>query len=214
MATSTDWTLQAQTSFVTTFNGGPYTSFIMVDYLLNKAQATYDEFVVGHAKVLKKIKAGDIMSDNMDEPPLAATWRSNAGRCTSFAVKITSDLTARNPGVFDFKIHDLWRHRVARCLATTILIDSSSKLGAFPLPEGEWKGFEEGGQRWKWKEGTSLFERDAGTEPVRLILSYILARCKLISVQKKSSTVITAHEAMKTCLMEVASQCPVLILFR
>lgn len=153
---------KAQTAWVNTFDDGPYTSFKMMDYMLYKANKASYEDLAKNPKVAKNISKQDIEKDDMTKGPLFDTWGSKTGRCTSFAIKITTELVKANPGVFDFKVYDLKGHRVARCMKTGVLIDSSSWVGAFVLKEGEWKTFEDGtsSAKWKWINKESKFKRD------------------------------------------------------
>ncbi|KND89173.1 hypothetical protein TOPH_06167 [Tolypocladium ophioglossoides CBS 100239] len=189
-------TTMAQKAWVDTFNDGPYTSFKMLDYMLLKAGKVSYEELVKTPKVAKKVKKEDIEKDNMDKNPLFDTWGSKTGRCTSFTVKITAELAKAHPKMFDFKIYDLKGHRVARCIKTGVLIDSSSWVGAFILEEGEWKTFQDGttSAKWKWLKGKSKFQRGNDT--------------------KVSSTVLTPIKAMAMCLTEIADKPTVVTLFR
>ncbi|KAM4066584.1 hypothetical protein HRG_000668 [Hirsutella rhossiliensis] len=168
----------------------------MMDYMLYKAKGASYEDLVKNPKVAKNISKQDIEKDDMNKAPFFDTWGSKTGRCTSFAVKITAELVKANPGVFDFKVYDLKGHRVARCIKTGVLIDSSSWVGAFILKEGEWKTFQDGATtaKWKWVNNESKFKTDGK--------------------EKSSSTVITSREAMAICLTEVAERPIVLTLFR
>lgn len=151
------------------FNKGPYTSFRMVDFLITRtAKSTWKKFLE-KPELLQGLSDGQIVGDSRTLfDNLSNTY---TGRCTSFALNCVRDLERLKPvgpageGYWDFKFYDLKGHRVARCEKTGVLIDSSSKRGAFVLDEGSWKSLdEEDDQRWKFLKGppggsgTSKFE--------------------------------------------------------
>ena len=116
------------------FVDGPYTSLKMLQYLLSLTQLSYAEYVK-NPKALRATTEERIESDTSGG--FDFTWASRTGRCTSFAVKVADALRKDHKGVFDFQIYNLSGHRLARCLQTVILIDSSSSQGAFELKENE-----------------------------------------------------------------------------
>lgn len=140
------------------FEGGPYTSLKMLQYLLRKARVSAQEFV-NDPKLLTTVRSQDIAHDDLYNSSLYESWASKTGRCTSFAIKVCALLQQQYPDVFKFQIYDLKGHRVARCVNTGILIDSSSMAGALRLDEGEWLSTEGSDARWKWLKGKSKFER-------------------------------------------------------
>lgn len=149
---------EANRVFKTTFIQGPYSAYNMLDYLRQKAGVSWEDVLRhGIKRALGSVTRQDILNDKT--PAFEATWRGVAGRCTSFAVQVTTILHARYPGVFDFDIYDLGKHRVARCKKTSILIDSSANQGAILLPEGHWVRMEGSDASWKWSKGKSKFER-------------------------------------------------------
>lgn len=143
-----------------TFNHGPYTSLIMVSYLLDKMGLTH-EYLLEEPFTLS-LKSGDnkkknelqaalkaIDAEKIAQPPLSLCWTNPAGRCTSFALRTTDDLTEKGSKV-DFWSYDFGSHRVARCKKTTTLMDSASKRGALFLEKGSWVGSTIGEQEWSW----------------------------------------------------------------
>ena len=156
------------------FDGGPYTSLKMLEYLKNKNEPalSYDQFVEDR-EVLRQVSREKIETDEM-EGGLRILWASETGRCTSFAVKVIDILEQQHPGTFDFAIYDLKGHRIARCRNTGALIDSSSIHGAFELKEGEWKSFEDSEKRWKWISGKSKFEAKLGEVHSSSLLSRVI----------------------------------------
>lgn len=161
---------QANDEFKKAFDEGPYTGFVMLDYLVKKGGLNWNKVLKeGFAKnsVTKKPQLnalpysewmktpGAIMAD----PGMNKTWNGPTGRCTSFTVKIISELEKKYPKAYDFKIYDLGRHRIARCQKTGVLIDSSSAQGAFSLPEEKWTRIEASEASWKWVKGESKFVR-------------------------------------------------------
>ncbi|EQL02384.1 hypothetical protein OCS_01907 [Ophiocordyceps sinensis CO18] len=154
------WLDTAHGAWSEAFLDGPFTSLKMVQYLLSKSGTTYEEYVAA-PKLLDRVSEQAIREDE-SRTALRRTWASKTGRCTSFAIKVSTRLDQHYPGVFDFQIYDLKGHRVARCHKTGILIDSSSRQGAIRLREGEWISSEDGTQNWKWIDGKSKFETSRG----------------------------------------------------
>lgn len=153
---------EADKAWKNAFVEGPYTGFVMLDYLRVKANLQWTKVLQdGPKKSLKPVTQAMVVADKT--PAMTNTWAGKTGRCTSFAVNVTYLLERTYPGVYDFQIYDLGRHRVARCKKTGILIDSSSAKGAFVLPEGEWVRLEGSEGSWKWIKGKSKFERQEGT---------------------------------------------------
>lgn len=164
-------TEQADAAWKQVFVEGSYTGFVMIDYLRSHANNIEwsDVLKSGYSKKKGLIALSQVANQReaiMKDAKLNTTWAGTTGRCTSFAVKVISLLEKQSPGTFKFNIYDLGRHRVARCENTGILIDSSSKNGAFPLPEGEWVRIEGSEASWKWIKGKSKFERDVGTSGI------------------------------------------------
>jgi hypothetical protein len=160
------------------FSGGPYTALKMVEYLMDAGHVTAEDFLQRPSKALKNVTAKYI-TDNQDINTMATTWNSATGRCTSFAVKASYTLSQETDGdelIYKFCIYDLGRHRIARCLKTGILIDSSSTVrgGAFVLKEGAWAKFNDTSASWKFISSESKFERNhnqPGDAPVSVVLS-------------------------------------------
>lgn len=154
------------------FEAGPYTAVIMLDYLRVQANmANWGDVLKSKYSKNKGFEAlrpvmakKDVMAQ--DAKSLTQIWDSQPGRCTSFAVKVTSMLETKAPNTFKFNIYDIGRHRVARCEKTGILIDSSAVQGAFELPEGNWIRMEGSEASWKWSKGKSKFERNVDSSGI------------------------------------------------
>lgn len=163
-------TEEADAAWKQVFVEGPYTGFVMIDYLRSHANnITWTDILKSgytNKKGLVALSVANKKEAIMKDAKLNTTWAGTTGRCTSFAVKVISQLEQKSPGTFKFNIYDIGRHRVARCEKTGILIDSSSKNGAFPLPEGEWVRIEGSDASWKWDKGKSKFERTAGSSGI------------------------------------------------
>lgn len=115
---------EADKAWKSTFINGPYTGFVKLDYLRAKAGVKWTTLLKdGPKKSLKPVTQAVVVADKT--PAMTNTWAGRTGRCTSFAVNVTYTLERKFPGVYDFQIYDLGRHRVARCQKTGILIDSS-----------------------------------------------------------------------------------------
>lgn len=163
-------TEQANVVWKQVFEEGPYTALVMIDYLRYKANIAGWNEVLKLGVKQKTLVALSQMADKreamMKDPDLNRIWAGQTGRCTSFAVKVISLLERQSPGIFNFNIYDIGHHRVARCHKTGILIDSSSKVGAFPLPEGKKVRIEASDASWKWTNGKSKFEKVEGSSGV------------------------------------------------
>ncbi|EAQ86200.1 predicted protein [Chaetomium globosum CBS 148.51] len=154
------------------FSEGPYTALKMVEYILQAGGQSVPNFVANPVETVKDITKTQIV-DKHDLNQMRPVWASKTGRCTSFAVKATAILSqkvdAKKKPVYNFATYDLAGHRVARCLKTEVVIDSSSTTpgGAFVLPEGQWKKFEKTEASWKFKsepKSKSKFERDGNPD--------------------------------------------------
>ncbi|KAG6368218.1 hypothetical protein INS49_002419 [Diaporthe citri] len=139
----------------------------MIDYLITvTAKSTWKKFLE-NPKLLQGISDGRIVGDSRTLfDNLSNTY---TGRCTSFALNCVRDLERLKPvgpageGYWDFKFYDLKGHRVARCEKTGVLIDSSSKRGAFVLDEGPWTSLDaEDDQQWRFLKGESKFLVERG----------------------------------------------------
>lgn len=162
------------------FDAGPYTGFAMLDYLVKKAGLSWNDilakgFVKNSANKQLQLDAlpyndwRKSPSTITSDPTMKTTWQGRTGRCTSFTVKIVTELEAKYPQTYAFKIYDLGRHRIARCEKTGVLIDSSSLQGAFRLPEDEWTRIEASEASWKWIKGESKFVRQAEQPGVKIV---------------------------------------------
>lgn len=131
----------------------PYTTFWMIDYLLQWIGISYEAYIQDPS-ILKNWEADlDIANSETSDFEELVTF---PGRCTTFALQTVEKIKAMgwDETEFDFQFYDLSGHRLARCKNTGILIDSSSSIGAFVLEEGEWKTFD-GRRSWKWESGES-----------------------------------------------------------
>jgi hypothetical protein len=156
----------AQRSWQAVFAGGPYTGLKMLEYLIVKGGKTPKGFLQNPKTELSTVMQ-EIRNHTIAE--MEPTWKGKTGRCTSLAVKVVDGLAGTKVGnnlVYNWCIYDLTRHRIARCLKTGIVIDSSSTIvgGAFVLPEGQWQRFDKTDASWKFKSSESKFERDGNPE--------------------------------------------------
>jgi hypothetical protein len=126
-------------------------------------------FIAAPVETVAGVTASTITRHH-DIEKMQPVWASRTGRCTSFAVKAISSLSStvdtKKQPVCNFAIYDLAGHRIARCLKTGVVIDSSSTVtgGAFVLPEGQWQKFEKTEASWKFKKSESKFERAGNTQ--------------------------------------------------
>lgn len=143
------------------FNGMPYTSFWMIDYLIGKVGINYESYLLD-PDILKRSSMGFLKNPPTDFKDLIAL----PGRCTSFAIQVVDRLKdmpdAGNR--FDFQFFDFDFHRSAWCAKTKHVIDSSSLDGSTFLREGEWLSLD--GQR-QWKATDDLSKLKSGNKLVR-----------------------------------------------
>jgi hypothetical protein len=137
----------------------------MLQYILEAGKVDVSTFMANPVASVKDITKTHI-TNRHDIERMRPVWASKTGRCTSFAVKAVAVLMAQNTdmgnkSIYDFATYDLHGHRVARCLKTEVVIDSSSTIpgGAFVLPEGQWQKFEKTEASWKFSKSKSKFER-------------------------------------------------------
>jgi len=138
----------------------------MLEYLITAGRKTPAGFLKKPKTELSTVMP-TIATHNI--ATLAPTWQHRTGRCTSLAVKVVTSLADKKVNgklVYDWCIYDLGRHRIARCLKTGIVIDSSSTIvgGAFVLPEGQWQRFDKTDASWKFKSSESKFESRGNAE--------------------------------------------------
>jgi hypothetical protein len=165
------------------FNATPFTSLWMLDYLRKKAGVSYEELLDSERSGGDNILSRRITKRDIEEDYSLSYHRllRRPGRCTTFAIQVVKMIEKRHGKgeQFDFKLYDLaGEHRLARCMETTILIDSLSKKGAFFLPEGRWKRIdgEYRSTNWKWKAGISKFESNPKSRNGRPLVSTFLPK--------------------------------------
>ena len=125
----------AERVYRTVWDGGPYTSFDMIKYLVSKSlvkqtgqqlpSPTKIEAFVEKPAMIRTLKAPDFGEDNM-ESDLRPLFDYRTGLCTSFAIKTARQLERAAQDTYAFEFYDFGNHRVARCQNTNIVIDSSA----------------------------------------------------------------------------------------
>lgn len=136
----------------------------MLQYIMEAGGVDVSTFMAAPVASVKDITKTHI-TNRHDIDRMRPVWASKTGRCTSFAVKAVAVLSqkkdTKNKPIYDFATYDLNGHRVARCLKSEVVIDSSSTIpgGAFVLPEGQWQKFEKTEASWKFLKSKSKFER-------------------------------------------------------
>ncbi|KAM7183273.1 hypothetical protein V8F33_013689 [Rhypophila sp. PSN 637] len=155
----------ANTAFQEVFDNGLYTTLPMIDFLVKKQTGlTYRDWLINPFCVFKKedymeyraagLKNGQGHSREPadhefpymrkwlnqlpdKDPDLAALVSNGTGRCTSFTIEVVHKLNRQHPDTYEFSYYRMGNHHLARCARTGIVIDSSSKRGAFILQSGE-----------------------------------------------------------------------------
>ncbi|KNG89325.1 hypothetical protein ANOM_002666 [Aspergillus nomiae NRRL 13137] len=185
---------KAQECWEEAFNDGPYSNFLQGEYLVNKSGEPWGNILKDKNLLKKKIKIEDLTKDQSTS--FIRTWWA-AGRCTSFATRIVRQLQEYSSASFDFKFYDLNGHRVARCMKTGILIDSSSAVGVLVLNDGDdWTTIagDTRDRQWKWRAGMSKFDGGQGL--------------------KESGNALSVQQSMSQCLIEISERFEPLCLFR
>jgi hypothetical protein len=142
----------------TIWGGGPYTSFDMLQHLLNRFAGNgnalagpsdpQDEIseklqsFLSQPTIFQQISkpgSNTIANDSANGSP-APLYARRTGLCTSFAMKFIHLLRQSAAAhEYNFAIYDLGRHRLARCERTKIVIDSKR---LHRLQAGGWQGVE------------------------------------------------------------------------
>ena len=108
------------------WDGGPYTNFDMLRYLIGKTRGRSEE------EKMQKFLLNPGILQTIPEKELNQDWKKGvlnplfAGRtglCTSFAIKVVNML--RKKASYDFVFFDLGIHRLAVCQKSKLVIDSS-----------------------------------------------------------------------------------------
>lgn len=119
------------------WNDGPYTSFCMLEYLIDKSivvdpqnrtprNANMKDFL-RRPEILQEVSMDDMERDSMSpDGDLYPLFAEQTGFCTSLAIKVARELQKGHENVYDFVIHDMDDHRIALCKKTLLLIDSEA----------------------------------------------------------------------------------------
>lgn len=123
-----------------------FTSLTIADFVLNKTGMSLDDY----------LKAPKTLKSKVDIKAIP-TWSNlevlanGPGRCASFAVKVCWRLAKNHAGQYEFKYYNIGAHRIARCEKTRVVIDSSSRFGAFELStDGVWMSWKDQPKEWKY----------------------------------------------------------------
>ncbi|KAF8848108.1 hypothetical protein BDZ45DRAFT_681432 [Acephala macrosclerotiorum] len=220
----TQW---AQMQWRDTFHNGSYTSLVMLDFLIKKRGVTYDAYLRKRSVILDQNDFTDYemrlaVDRNADPKPVefqrTKAWllqfsddnfnlvvNNGTGRCTSFAIQTATRLERQHPNIFDFNFYKLGIHHLARCKKTGIVIDSSSKRGAFVLQPGEETTVVS--EDFNWQNKWTFI----GPESSR----FVKVRKDGSRTQiTEAPTPITWREAIHNCLIDVACKDAILVFFR
>jgi hypothetical protein len=163
----------AQAQWRDTFHNGSYTTLVMLDFLIKKRGVRYDDYLRNRSVILdqndfRAYEARLALDRDADPTPTefqqTKAWlqqffdndfrlviNNGTGRCTSFAIQTATRLERQHLNVFDFDFYKLGNHHLARCKNTGMVIDSSSKRGAFALQPGEETTVISEDQNWRNK---------------------------------------------------------------
>lgn len=155
---------QAKEVYRSVWDGGPYTSFDMIDYMIKKLQVDNParqgnkQDFLRHQNILESVRRERMEHDQIDAG-LKGLWNGRTGFCTSFAIKVVRTLESRHPGTFSFDYYDFGNHRIARCKKTKIVIDSSASH-AFVLEDGKPMTIKK--RTWYYDKSESKFKNSQG----------------------------------------------------
>ncbi|KAK1078311.1 hypothetical protein LTR33_007343 [Friedmanniomyces endolithicus] len=191
------------------FNAEPYTSLVMMDYLLHDAGRSYRELWANPNVLNGKFTEATV--------PLVVTWPTEStvpmkamilgkqrspysshytqpifrapGRCTTFALKMEESIKSLEG--LDFEFHHTHHHRLARCKGTGLVIDTNSLDGPFILPEGVVKKRLKGDrtQAFSYASGSSKYETTDGRDR---------------PIEASPTFPSSPEQAMAKCLLELA----------
>jgi hypothetical protein len=149
--TSTDRALHAaQEIYQENFNRIPYTTFPLLQFLLQSGKKSYKQALYDKDLIKHELQAHD-GKINKAYAEVAGLY---SGRCTSFATMVATLLMKRaNFYPWKFEFYDLAGHPVAICKKSLVVTDSSSDHvgGAVVLKNGDWKSFADGTRKWKYE---------------------------------------------------------------
>jgi hypothetical protein len=117
------------------WDGGPYTSFDMIEHLIEKPRIKRkDRELFRRGNLHTSIRHPFIIQTVSDENtgresmrgPLLLLFNGRMDLCTSFAIKLVRMLErSAPPGTFNFVFYDTGPHGMVRCKRTEIVIHSS-----------------------------------------------------------------------------------------
>ncbi|KAF5658243.1 hypothetical protein FCIRC_12955 [Fusarium circinatum] len=116
---------------------------------------------------------------------------STSGACTVLAIRASTALEKDHPSKYDFKMYNVGRHRICRCLKTFVVIDSTSRNGAEIVPPGK-----------EWPYGNNTFVWNAN------------GHIKKTTAKGEPKKWISFEEGLATCLWEIAETVDLITLFR
>lgn len=152
--------LQAHKVWIKFFGSEAFTSLPIADFVMSTTKTSYKDYLQNPFDLKKKIDMKSLQTN----PNLEVLYKG-PGRCATFAVKVCKELEDKHAGKYDFKYFSLGNHRIARCAKTKVVIDSSSKQGAFVLKNDElWMWWRSHAQRWKYnpKEKRMEYQKTRG----------------------------------------------------
>jgi len=188
----------------------PHTSFNMINDLMEVSgvdiEALFEDSDILREKAFPDSDPDPELFNTILDGSWTTKCRDEAGRCTSFAVKIAHALEKEHNTVFQFQYFDLGGHRVARCEKTAILIDSVSDEGAkIMLPNtsaniADWRDSWRRGIYKLHPDGWSIFKANEPDESGKF--------------PESKRMPIKDAQALSKCLFEVARYKSLVCAFR
>ncbi|KAF5547624.1 hypothetical protein FPHYL_10213 [Fusarium phyllophilum] len=120
----------------------------MISNLLSYHKISFERFVSAPKKALAHTQWVDYLRlvNERGVEDLSA-----GGACTVLAIRVSNALEADYPSKYDFRMYNVGKHRICRCLKTFVLVDSNSREGAVVVPPGE---------EWPYKNKTFVWRAD------------------------------------------------------
>ncbi|EGD97701.1 hypothetical protein TESG_05103 [Trichophyton tonsurans CBS 112818] len=107
-----------------TWENSCFTSFTMLEYILNNLNIELDTFITGNVSISREQMR--VVLENTPAIDLRPLWKGGTGRCTSFAIHVASRMKDDDPSTI-FHFVELEENHRACFTSTGIIIDSSAR---------------------------------------------------------------------------------------
>lgn len=138
---------ESNRAWIKFFGSEAFTSLPIADYIMSATKTKYKDYLQNPKDLKNKVDMQSLQTN----PDLDILYKG-PGRCATFAVKVCKDLEDRYGSTkYDFRYFSTGNHRIARCEKSKVVIDSSSKKGAFQLKnDNTWMWWKYRAQKWHY----------------------------------------------------------------